>query len=253
MISKDERFEFDIRGFLHLREAMPASEVAEYVAWMNQAEETDLKSLNADNPKGMETQLNRPVSRMIDVDPRFARFLDHSVVEPYLVEFLGSDYRHIDNEIYYTYPGYEGGRWHRGVRPHATGHLVDGQFICPMVKVFYCMTDVGPGDGEFVVLPGTHRSHLPLETKDRIDLPGQHVFDDVQAGDIIIFNEGLLHNGRPNTGDRTRKTIIANLGRSDAGTWPGYRPLEKTLDSVTPRQRKILTNAAEVWEEPALA
>jgi hypothetical protein len=248
-ISDDLRFTFDVQGYLHLRSALTAEEVAEYSRWISEAESADIHALNADNPDGMKHQLNRPVSRIFDIDPRFGRFLDHPVVEPFLIEFLGEDYRHIDDDVYYTYPGYAGGKWHRGVRAHPTGHVVNGSFVCPMVKVFYCMTDVGPGEGEFVVIPGSHRAQFTVEME-RLDFPAQHIFDDVKTGDIIIFNEALIHNGRPNPSSKTRKTIIVNFGRQDAGPWAGYRPAPKTLELVTPRQREILANSAPVWMEP---
>jgi len=251
-ISPDLRFAFDVQGYLHLREALSRAEVTEYTHWMNENENDDVRALNADTPDWLKHQLNRPVSRIIDADPRFACFLDHPLVAPCLVEFLGPDYRHIDNELYYTYPGYKGGHWHRGVRPHPTGHVVEGQFICPMVKVFFCLTDVGLGEGEFVVIPGSHRAQFEVEFGDRVDLPAQRIFDDVKAGDIIVFNEGLLHNGRPNPSSKTRKTIIVNFGRREAGFWPGYRPLPQTLERVTPPQQAILTNATGVWAEPDL-
>jgi hypothetical protein len=250
-IADDLRFAFDVQGFLHLRAALIAENIEEYQGWMREVEIVDVQAVNADNREGMQHQLNRPLSRVVDADPRFACFLDHPSVQPLLFEFLGEDYRHIDNDLYYTYPGYAGGQWHRGVRPHPTGHVVDGKFICPMVKVFYCMTDVGPGEGEFVVIPGSHRAQFEVDMK-RIDLPAQHVFDDVKTGDIILFNEALIHNGRPNPSAKTRKTIIVNFGRHDAGTWAGYKPLPTTLDAVTPRQRAILANGARVWAEPTL-
>jgi hypothetical protein len=254
VISADDRFEFDVRGYLHLRKALSPSEIAEYTRWMDDVEKTDVKGLNADRPSHLGDQLNRPVSRMIDADPRFARFLDHPITQPYLEEFLGADYRHIDNDLLYTYPGYKGGGWHRGVRADAHGHIRDGKFVCPMVKVFYCMTDVAAGAGEFEVVPGSHRATFEIDVKDRLDLPGQHVFNTITAGDIIIFNEGLLHNGRPNLSQKTRKTIIVNFGRREAGVWPGYTPLQKTLDAVSPQQRAILINATtEFWREPELA
>ncbi len=127
-----------------------------------------------------------------------------------------------------------GGHWHRGVRPHPTGHIVNGKFVCPMVKAFYCMTDVGPGEGEFVVVPGSHRAQFAVEME-RLDLLGQHVFDDVKTGDIILFNEAVIHNGRPNPSPKTRKTVIVNFGRHDAGPWAGYTPSPRTLEAVTPR------------------
>ncbi len=250
-VTDDLRFAFDVQGYLHLRQALTDDEIVEYNGWIADVEGADVQALNADNPD-VKHLLNRPVSRVFDVDPRFGRFLDHPAVEPLLVEFLGADYRHIDNELYYTYPGYAGGGWHRGVHTHPTGHVVDGKFICPMVKVFYCMTDVGPGEGAFEVIPGSHRAQFPLDWKDRVDLPAQHIFDDVHTGDIIVFNEAVVHNGRPNPSSKTRKTIIMNFGRHDAGPWPGYAPLPQTLQAVTPRQRAILTNSAPVWHEPSL-
>jgi len=250
-LTPDQRFEFDVCGYLHLRGALPEEEVELYRQWMAEAEKTDVKALNADDPSRMKHQLNRPLSRVLDADPRFTRFLDHPVVQPILEELLGHDYRHIDNDLYYTYPGYRGGQWHRGVRAHPSGYVIDGQFRCPMVKVFYCMTDVGPGEGEFVVIPGSHRAAFQIDMKDRIDLPGQHIFNDVRAGDVIIFNEALLHNGRPNPSNKTRKTIIMNFGRREAGVWEGYAPLPRTLAVATPRQRQILSNGERVWSEQA--
>ena len=250
-IATDLKFAFDVQGYLHLRGALSQEEMATYRGWIEQIKDTDVQALNADNPAGIKDQINRPVSRMIDADPRFAHFLDHPVVEPLLVEFLGEGYRHIDNDLYFTHPGFVGGHWHRGVRAHPTGHVVGGKLICPMVKVFYCMTDVGPGEGEFVVVPGSHKAQFEIDIE-RIDLPAQHIFDDVKAGDIIIFNEALLHNGRPNPSQTTRQTIITNFGREDAGAWPGYTPRAETLEAVTPRQREILTNGTPVWSEPDL-
>jgi ectoine hydroxylase-related dioxygenase (phytanoyl-CoA dioxygenase family) len=84
--------------------------------------------------------------------------------------------------------------------------------------------------------------------KGRVDLPAQHVFDDVKAGDIIIFNEALLHNGRPNPSTKTRKTLIVNFGRNDARIWPGYKPKEATMEQVSDAQRTILTNVPGVWK-----
>jgi len=253
-ITADERFAFDTAGYLHLRGALTPAEVAEYTSWMDAAQNIDIHALNADYPDGMKQQLNRPLSRMFDADPRFAHLLDHPVVAPYLTEFLGAGYRHIDNDLYYTFPGYQGGQWHRGVSAHPTGHVVDGKFICPMVKVFYCMSDVRPGEGEFVVIPGSHKACFKLDYGGRVDLPAQHVFDNVNAGDMIIFNEALLHNGRPNPSQKTRKTLIINFGRREAGVWKGYRPKAETLHLITPNQRTILSNETpDFWKEPQLA
>src|SRR3712207_8323001 len=97
-VPDDLKFAFDVQGYLHLRSALTAAEMAEYRSWIDDAKQTDVQALNADEPGRIQQQLNRPVSRVIDADPRFAHFLDHPVVEPYLTEFLSPDYRHIDND-----------------------------------------------------------------------------------------------------------------------------------------------------------
>lgn len=250
MVSADERFLFDNQGYLHLRGALSPAEVSELLRLVEENKGKDIAAINEDASYAAK-QLNRPLSRMVDADVRFARLLDHPAAAPYLREFAGEDYRHIDNDLYFTYPGFAGGGWHRGVAAHPTGHVVDGQFICPMVKVFYCLTDVGPGQGEFTVIPGSHKSQFAVDTK-RLDLPGQHIFSDVRAGDVIIFNEALLHNGRPNPSEKTRITLIVNFGRADAGPWPGYAPKPETLAAVSERQRAILTPGSAVWQEPVL-
>jgi ectoine hydroxylase-related dioxygenase (phytanoyl-CoA dioxygenase family) len=250
MISADDRFLFDNQGYLLVRGALSPDEVAHYLSLVEANKAREIATINED-PAQAAHQLNRPLSRMIDADVRFAALLDHPAAAPYLTEFLGEDYRHIDNDLYFTYPGFKGGGWHRGVAAHPTGHVVDGTFICPMVKVFYCLTDVGPQQGEFVVVPGSHKSQYTVDMK-RIDVPGQRVFDDVRAGDMIVFNEALLHNGRPNPSEKTRITLIINFGRADAGPWPGYAPKPATLAAVSERQRQILTPGASVWAEPVL-
>jgi len=252
-VSNETKFTFDVQGYLHLRQAMTPGQVAEYTSWATELEHTDLSALNRENPGWDQEQMNHPVSRIFDADPRFCGFLDHPAVEKYLSEFLGRDYRHIDNDLLYTYPGYEGGVWHRGIRPHPTGHWVNGQCICPMIKVFYCITDVGPDEGGFAIIPGSHKAIFTIDEEHMKDIPAQaFVFDSVKAGDIVLFNEALIHTGTANPSRKTRKTIIVNFGREDAGIWECYTPRTETLDSVSARQRETLTNRVPLWKEPIL-
>jgi hypothetical protein len=243
-IDRDHAFLFDAHGYLHLRGVLPQGEIDAYLAWAAAVRAA------AAPPPG-EPDAPRLLNRPIDADPRFLRILDHPVAEPYLTAFLGGGYRHIDNDIIYTLPGYGGGGWHRGVRCDPSGYARDGAFVCAMVKVFFCLTDVEPDGGAFVVIPGSHKSNFEIDLG-RVDLPGQRVIDDVRAGDLIIFNEALLHNGRPHRRERPRITLLGNFGRRDSGVWHGYAPRPATLAAATPRQREILSNAEREWNEPAM-
>ena len=90
----ERRFEFDVQGFVRLRGALAASEVGRYLRWVEAAEGADVGGLVSEH---QDRLINRPVSRIIDVDPRFACFLDHPAVIDYLSDFLGAGYKHIDN------------------------------------------------------------------------------------------------------------------------------------------------------------
>lgn len=250
-IHEHQRFLFDVQGYVHLRGALDLSEVDECLDWCSRAAASDLSRLHAVAVGAERPYLARPVSRVIDADPRFLRYLDHPATARHLACFLGRDYRHIDNDLLYTTPGYAGGGWHRGVKAHPTGFMTGHRFACPMVKVFYCLTDVRPGCGEFVVVPGSHKAAFDIPTTS-IDLPGQRIFDDVLAGDVILFNEALLHNGRPHRTDTTRKTLVLNFGRRSAGVWTGYAPFPETIAAATDRQREILSNSTLTWNEEAM-
>src|SRR3954470_6736187 len=69
-ISSDDRFTFDVKGYLHLRGALSAAKVAEYTRWMSDVDKIDVKAFNHDRLPLLDKHLNRPVSRVIDADPR---------------------------------------------------------------------------------------------------------------------------------------------------------------------------------------
>lgn len=246
-LDPDLRFLLDTQGFLHLRGALAGGELAGLQALVEGVAAVDPASLPGRDPTPSR-YLDRPLSRVLDAEPRLVRLLDHPVLEPILRELLGAGYQHIDNDLLDTVPGYPGGGWHRGVRPDAQGYVRDGRFRCTMVKAFFCLSEVDPGGGAFALVPGSHRAQIGIPL-DRERLPGMRVFDDVRAGDLIVFNEAVLHNGLPHRGTRRRRTLIVNFGRAGCGAWPGYAPQPGTLAASTPRQRAILDDRGLVWDE----
>ena len=87
MVSDDERFLFDNQGYLHLRGALTPEEVATYLGLVEENRDRDVRELNED-PTNLAHQINRPLSRMIDADVRFARLLDHREIAPATCEAL---------------------------------------------------------------------------------------------------------------------------------------------------------------------
>ena len=77
------------------------------------------------------------------------------------------------------------------------------------VKLAYFLTDVSePGRGNFVVLPGSHRSNqIERPTDDDNDLPGA-VAVLAHPGDAVLFDRRLWHMRSPNTSTLTRKALF---------------------------------------------
>ena len=99
---------FDSNGYLHLRAAIDQDELCVLLQLVANAERLSKAEIIAKNAQDFGSgddkhperhQLNHPVSRIVDHDPRFGRYFDHPSVRPLLQIALG-DYRHIDNDLY---------------------------------------------------------------------------------------------------------------------------------------------------------
>ena len=82
-----------------------------------------------------------------------------------------------------------------------------------MVRMVYFVHDVKPGQGEFCVVPATHKSNMrsPYEGRNPDTEPGM-IGLPVKAGDAILFTENLRHGGFTNQSKQTRKTLHVGYG-----------------------------------------
>lgn len=143
--------------------------------------------------------------------------------------------------------GASGFWFHEGGEPIDPSHAYlyrNGRIYCGMTNIAVQITDVGPGDGGFACLPGSHKANFPCP--DDIRLYEAHQDRIVQitarAGDAIIFTESLMHGALPWTAKHQRRTILmrynaGTTGESITGTFtppPFY-------DELTEKQRAIIT------------
>jgi ectoine hydroxylase-related dioxygenase (phytanoyl-CoA dioxygenase family) len=126
-------------------------------------------------------------------------------------------------------------------------HYANGVWRCGQCNVILAVTDVGPGDGPTMVVPGSHKSNFPHPLKgdymkgDRMDdLPGA-IPVHLEAGDAVLFVDGLMHGGssRTNTAGERRVTIY-RYGPLWGATRYGYQYSQALLERLTPERRKIL-------------
>ncbi|MEZ0324857.1 MAG: phytanoyl-CoA dioxygenase family protein [Fimbriimonas sp.] len=122
----------------------------------------------------------------------------------------------------------------------------NGVFRCGQCNIILALTDVGPGDGPTMVVPGSHKSNFPHPLAgdygrgDRMDaLPGAIPLY-LSKGDALLFVDGLMHGGSSRTNPGERRVTIYRYGPLWGSTRFGYEYSQALLDRLTPERRRIL-------------
>ena len=124
----------------------------------------------------------------------------------------------------------------------------DGQFRCGQVNVIVALTPIGAGDGPTMVIPGSHKSHLPHPQQARFSYGGDQPMDTIagaipvhmNAGDALLFTDSLMHGAGARTTAGERRITIYRYGPAWGRTRYGYEYSPALLDRLTPARRSIL-------------
>ena len=125
-------------------------------------------------------------------------------------------------------------------------HYSNGVFRCGQCNIILALTDIGPGDGATMVIPGSHKSNFPHPLQgdysrgDRMDNLEGAVEVPLNKGDAVLFVDGIMHGGSSRTNPGQRRVTIYRYGASWAATRFGYEYSQPLLDRLTPARRKIL-------------
>lgn len=126
----------------------------------------------------------------------------------------------------------------------------DGVFRCGQCNIIAALSDVGPGDGATMVVPGSHKSNFPhpdagdYARGDRMDMLEGAVELHLEKGDALLFADGLMHGGSSRTNPGERRVVIYRYGPLWGSTRFGYEYSQPLLDRLTPERRKILQPVA---------
>ena len=127
-----------------------------------------------------------------------------------------------------------------------THYLVkDGRIFCDNLVVFPYLTDVNPGDGGLIVLPGSHKAEFdrPLEMfypdgKITDEIPEGVVNINPKAGDIVIISELLTHGTLPWKPDRDRRTLVLRYKPQNEGGATSIPDV--VLERLLPETRELI-------------
>jgi hypothetical protein len=249
---------FDLRGYLVLKQAVEPALVAglnqcldgyldlEYLEWRGNVQRFD-----NNGAAGMELQ------NIVEAGEPFERLIDHPTWVERLRRYCGEADSYVEglyiDECFASirrsggyFPVHSGGQ--DGVVRNQY-RFVNGRFRCGQVNILLALTDIGPGDGGTMIVPGSHKSNLPHPAmRDAWGERGLQPMDNMEAvvevhmqkGDALLFVDALAHGASTRTNPGERRAAIYRYGPTWGNTRYGYVYSQELLERLTPARRKIL-------------
>lgn len=234
-MNQQEKYLFDLQGYLVVPHALSAEEVAVLNKLMT-------VHIEREAPPDVRTHRFRPLAW----EQPFVDLMDHPNVYAYLEELLGEGFRldHAQADLN------RAGRGPAGTNPHGGGtpftqsayyHFNSGKMYNGLVTVVYFLNDVDAGDGGFTCLPGSHKANYPLPEAWRGEENLPALFQQLHgpAGTAILFTEALTHLGAPWRGKVDRRTLFYRYS-PHCLAWGAYYFTPEDFSQLSERQRAML-------------
>ena len=234
-MTDQERYLFDLRGYLVIPNALDPGQLAALNAALDERIEREMAA---------DASTHR-FSHLLSWGQPYVDLLDNPRVEPHLTEILGEQFRidHLYLDVIRSGLSPIGATLHGGGTPFSRVNFYDfrnGRMYSGLFVVAYNLADVGPEEGGFACVPGSHKSNYPLPGEWR-DLTDRQPFVERitgPAGTAVLFTEALTHGPLPWSGRSERRTLFYKYNHHGAA-WSAAYPAADGLD-VTERQRRIL-------------
>jgi hypothetical protein len=253
MITPMEEYQFDLHGYTIIRGALDLDHIRAMNEWIDALPPLAMSQWH-DNVyvhtyggiDGMNLQ------DIIEGGEIFERLIDHPAWIEQARHYLGPSTKPYINEIFINVRGPSG---YIGV--HSGGHNIDyhqrsgrknGQWVCTLLSLLAPLTDVGPGDGATVVIPGSHKSDFPHPQQDKRGgiSPGSGeqlegaVEIHLKAGDALLFNDALCHGSAQRINPGQRRMITIRYVPTGFAHRFGYEPSPELAARLTPERLAIV-------------
>lgn len=271
MISDLDVYLFDLKGFLHLEGALSADEVKDLNACLD-----DIPTLQPGEWHGYvqghsygDVTSGVNYQQIYEAGEPFEKLIDHPSWFEKVKFFVGGegtfDYHHgplfIDeNFANFRAPGEAIGLHSGGFPPIQRNQFRyhGGRFMCGQVNVLMALTDIGPGDGGTMLIPGSHKSHFKHPEMEKARMGKDRSVDGVtgaeevymKAGDALLFVDGISHGSAMRKNEGFRRIAVYRYGPSWTNFRHGYQPSPELLARLTPQQRKIVQPQIPIPREP---
>lgn len=253
MISPDDEYFFDLHGYTVIPQALPPDHITSINTWIDNLPPLEtgqwFGNVYIQSYGGID---GNNLQDVIEAGEMFEALIDHPAWINQVRHYLGPSTQPYIYEIFINVR--ESGGY---IGVHSGGHNVDhyqrsgrknGQWVCPMLSLLVPLTDVGPGDGATVVIPGSHKSDFPHPAQDDSGGistgPGEQVQGAVEihlkAGDALLFNDGLCHGSAQRTNPGQRRMITIRYVPALHAHRFGYQPSAELASRLTPERLAIV-------------
>ncbi len=237
-----DRYLFDLQGYLTVPDALSTEAVEE----LNEAVDG-----MAEREIGPEETAHRWF-HLLARSRAFRALIDNPPVLPILEELLGKEFR-LDHEyvdLIRSGMGPIGSGLHGGAvpfRPIEYYWSGGGQLHSGLVVVAYNLKNVGPDDGGFACVPGSHKSTFAYPD-DWKDLSDPHPCVRAvcgPAGSAIVFTEALEHGTLPWRGRDERRTVFYKTDHVQLARIGLWTPASATTGMAVRRSHMLYAGRLE--------
>ena len=234
-MTDEEKFSFDLQGFIVIPGVLSDEECRTYIeladkAWPRQVSDGPVRRF-----KGI-SQWGQP----------FIDLMDHPVVLEYLVELMGRQLRIDHDYCIFMRNGGRRGQLHGGPRGNESDHWYyykDGEMSNGLTVATYNLTAAPAGAGGFSCIPGSHKTNylneLPHEVRTFERSTPYVVQPPMQAGDVLIFTEALIHGTQTWTADHERCTLLYKYSPPHS-SWSIEQYNTNDFPELTERQKRLM-------------
>ena len=261
-MNEQEKYLFDLRGYLVVKNALTAEQVADLSDRLEQARsQQERPHYGSDRTRfRQDDDPAWSASSLLEWGGTYIDLIDLPAIEPYLTALLGMNYRldhdysNINNaknsgKLFLHGGGQGAGGPSDLVGPTDGGQCYyrynNGKFYNGLVSVAFELDTVAPGDGGFACVAGSHKVNFELPSDWKVSASQEEIPDCVDrvaadSGDAIIFTEACAHGTVPWQGTGERRTIFYKYCPHAVAWSPCYYNADN-YGQLTDKQHALLT------------
>ncbi len=220
-LSEEERYAFDVTGFLVLESLLTADEVSEARGRLEVA-------LSNPSPE-VKRQQNGPEVELLNVI-ECGGVLEDAIASNRLVKVMeeliwGSQIRLVASRAILREAGITAEITQGGLadprRYTRYRSFIEGEMRCLMVSCLVALDNTTSGDGSFCVIPASHKSNFP-HPYSQANLQKVAALRDLSlaAGSAVVFSESLSHAMKASS-SQGKLWLLYQYGPSYMVSWPG--------------------------------